>query len=146
VKGGKKMAYEDLLISSFFPWMAFFAGVFMVIAILAMIALYVYWAFVLMTIAKKLKRKDLAWLAWIPIANLALFPILAKKHWAWVFIFLVPIANAVFFFIWSWNIFEQRNYPGWLCLIALAGIIPYLGWAASIANLVIWGLVAWKDR
>lgn len=109
------------------------------------LAVYVYFAWAWMTIAKKLGY-DKPWLAWIPIANLFLFPILAKKDWAWGFIFLIPIANLVFFFIWTWNIYEQRKYPGWLCLAPLLGIIPVIGFLGSIAHLVIVGLVAWKDR
>ena len=47
-------------------------------ALIIGIALYVYYAFALMTIARKLKY-DKGWLAWIPIVQLVLFPILAKK-------------------------------------------------------------------
>lgn len=122
------------------------AGVMLVFVIILSIAIYVYSALVLMTIARKLKHREIAWLAWIPIANFFLIPILAKKHWAWGFILLVPIVNIVFAIMWSWNIFEQRNYPGWLTLIVLVSIIPYIGVIGSLANLVIWGLVAWKDR
>lgn len=125
-------------ILAFFIAMALFA-------VLILIALYVYYAFVWMTIARKLKYKY-PWLAWIPIANFFLVPILAKKHWTWGFMFLVPIANMVFFFIWTWNIYEQRKYPGWLALVPLLGIIPIAGWLASIAHLIILGFVAWKDR
>ncbi len=123
---------------------ALIAGM-VVLAVILSIALYVYYAFVWMTIAKKLKYKK-AWLAWIPVANLFLIPILAKKDWVWGFMFLVPIANVVFFFIWTWNIFETRKYPGWLALVPLLGIIPMFGAIASVAYLVILGLVAWKDN
>ena len=40
---------------------------------------YVYFAFAFMTIAKKLGY-DKPWLAWIPIANIFLFPILATNE------------------------------------------------------------------
>jgi hypothetical protein len=116
--------------------------------LLLVVGLYVYFALVWMTVAKKLKY-DKAWLAWIPIVQLVLFPILAKKKesaWPWVFIFLVPIVNAVFLIIWTWVIFERRKYPGWLALVPLVGIIPFVGLFAGIANLIIWGLVAWSDR
>ena len=116
------------------------AGLFFLIVI----GLYVYTALAFMTIAKKL-RYDKPWLAWIPVANLFLIPILAKKNWAWGFIFLVPIANIVFFFIWMWNIYEQRKYPGWLSLVPLLGFIPFIGIFVSLANLIILGFVAWKD-
>ncbi len=121
-------------------------GALIVLWIIITVALYVYMALVLMTIANKLKHKDVSWLAWIPIANFFLLPILAKKSWAWGFILFVPIVNLIFGIIWIWNIFEQRNYPGWLSLAPLVGFIPLVGWAVSIANLIIWGLVAWKDR
>jgi len=42
------------------------------------LALYVYTSWAWYTIAKKLKYKK-AWLAWIPVANFFLYPILAKK-------------------------------------------------------------------
>ena len=124
--------------------MGILAGGFLAGFILIGIALYVYTAFAFMTIARKLGY-DKPWLAWIPIANAFLIPILAKKRWTWGFIFLVPIVGAVFYFIWMWNIFEQRKYPGWLSLIILGSFIPLIGWLASIANLVIFGVVAWHD-
>jgi len=116
------------------------AGLFFLIVI----GLYVYTALAFMTIAKKL-RYDKPWLAWIPVANLFLIPILAKKNWVWGFIFLVPIVNIVFFFIWMWNIYEQRKYPGWLSLVPLLGFIPFIGIFVSLANLIILGFVAWKE-
>lgn len=123
---------------------AVFAGM-IVFAIVIAIAMYVYFSLVLWTLAKKFKYKN-EWLAWIPIAQIALFPIFAKKHWAWVFIMLVPIVNFVFMIIWTWAIFERRKYPGALSLIQIAQIIPFISFFAGIAMLVIWGLVAWVDR
>lgn len=109
------------------------------------IAAYVYGALVWMTIAKKLGY-DKPWLAWVPIANLFLFPILAKKHWAMGFLLFLPIVNIVLLVMWIWSIYEKRNYPGWLSLVPLLGLIPILGIVAQIANIVIWALVAWVDR
>ncbi|MCK9292496.1 MAG: hypothetical protein WCY27_01650 [archaeon] len=109
------------------------------------IAIYVYFALTLSTIAKKLGY-EYHWLAWIPVANLFLYPILAKKHWALGFLFLIPIANVVLYFVWKWQIYELRNYPGWLSLVLILSIVPLLNVLAFIAELVIVGLVAWKDR
>lgn len=123
-------------------------GTFLIFLLLVFVGLYVYFAWAFMTIARKLKYKK-AWLAWIPLAQFALFPILAKKKesaWPWVFILLVPFANFVFMIIWTWKIYEYRKYPGALALISLASFIPFLGFFAGIANLVVWGLVAWHDR
>ena len=116
-----------------------------VVAIIIGIAVYVYSALAWMTIAKKLKY-DKGWLAWIPIASFFLLPILAKKKWTWGFIFLVPIVNIVFMIIWTWDIYEQRKYPGWLSLLPILGIIPIINWLAGIAQLVVIGLVAWSDK
>lgn len=115
------------------------------VLIVIVLALYVYTAFAWMTIAKKLGKEDIAWLAWIPIASAALMPILADKEWPWVFILLIPIANIVFMIMWTWKIYEKRNYPGPLALIPLGGFIPVVGSFVGIANLVILGLVAWND-
>lgn len=123
-----------------------FWEMFLVLMVIGCIVAYVYFALVLSTIAKKLKHKEIAWLAWVPIAQAFLIPILAKKGWYWGFMFLVPIAGIVFWVIWTWNIFEQRKYPGWLSLVGLLGFIPMVGWLAMVANAVVWGLVAWRDQ
>jgi hypothetical protein len=122
-------------------------GVFLAFGILAAllmgILLYVYFAFAWYTIARKLKHKN-PWLAWIPFANVAMILQLGGFHWAWVFLFLIPIfgwiAITVLLIIATWRIFERRHYPGWLALLA---IIPYLG---GLVYLVTIGFVAWKDR
>ncbi len=106
---------------------------------------YIYYALVFMTIAKKLKY-DKPWLAWIPLANMFLIPILAKKDWPFGFLLFIPIVNIVFMIMWMWAIYERRKYPGYLALIPLASIIPFLGFVAAIANMVVLGLVAWKDQ
>lgn len=120
-------------------------GILLGLVITLMIGLYVYSSFAWMSIARKLGFKD-AWLAWVPVANLALIPILAGKKWTWVFMFLVPIANIVYYFIWTWKIYEKRKYPGWLSLISLIGIIPFLSMISGAATFVVLGLVAWNDR
>ena len=109
------------------------------IFVLFIIAVYVYHAFAWMTIAKKMKCKK-HWLAWIPIANFFLLPILLKKKWTWGFMFFAPVANVVFFILWTWKIFELRKYPGWLSLSIL---VPKVG---NILYFIAIGFVAWKDR
>jgi len=130
---------------SFFPGMILFGAVMMFFILIFGVALYIYYGFAFSTIAKKLKYKQ-DWLAWIPIANLFLLPILAKKQWQWGFLLFVPIANIVFAIIWLWAIYERRKYPGWLSLIPIAMIIPMIGWLAGIAQLIVIGFVAWKDQ
>ena len=112
-----------------------------------MLAVYVYFAWALMVIAKKLKYKR-AWLAWIPFANIAMVLQLGGFHWAWVFLVLIPFAGwlavYVLWLIATWRIFEKRKYPGWLSLVPILTMVPYLSMLASIAYLIIIGFVAWK--
>jgi len=121
----------------------FFAGFFALAFVLGL-AFYAYWAWAMMTIAKKLGYKN-PWLAWIPVANLFLIPILAEKKWPWGFLFFVPIVNFVFMIIWMWKVYERRRYPGALSLIWLGSLVPFLNMLAWIANLIVIGLVAWND-
>ncbi len=131
-------------LESMLPGAALFAGAIVIMVIVA-IALYIYLAFTWMTIARKLGYKN-AWLAWIPVVQLVLLPILAKKHWTWVFILLIPIVNIVFTIIWVWNIYEQRKYPGWLSLIYVVMAIPFIDLIGWIGYMIIQGIVAWSDR
>lgn len=94
---------------------------------------------------KKLGYKK-AWLAWIPIANLFLIPILAKKHWCWGWFILLPPVYIILAIIWIWKIYERRNYPGWLSLLLIAWFIPAFNGLGIIANLILFGFVAWSDR
>jgi|TARA_B100002003_G_C13641589_1_gene327247 hypothetical protein len=133
-------------INMILPGMLAGLGVFMG---LIAIAFYVYTALAWMSIAKKLNHPH-PWLAWIPIANGAMILQLGGFHWAWIFLVLIPILGWIAIFIMAiiatWRIYEQRNYPGWLALVPLLGFVPFVNWVASIANLVIIGLVAWMDR
>lgn len=125
---------------------ALFGGLFVLGAlfmVLVLLAVYIYSAFALMTIAKKLKYKQ-AWLAWIPIVNLVLILQLGGFAWGWVFLMLIPvfgwIAIAVMVIISFWRIYEKRKYPGWF---SLAILIPEIGF---LLNMIALGFVAWKDR
>jgi len=132
--------------------------------VVIMIALYVYQSLAWYSIAKKLKYKK-AWLAWIPIANFFLLPILAKKNynWGWIIlipfllmpIMIIPLIGVVIYFLgiifviamsifWMWDIFEKRKVPGWLSLAPAFMFIPIINIFAIIAHLIIIGIVAWS--
>ena len=131
------MAYGDVT-----PMLALFGGLIWLFVLL-FIAVYVYAAITLMTIAKKTNTKN-PWLAWIPIANISLILQMGGFHWAWVFLILIPIAGWIALFVLAiistWRIFEKRKYPGWF---SLAMIIPRIG---GILYLVAIGFVAFADR
>ncbi len=117
------------------------AGIFL--AVILSLAVYIYVALAWMKIAKEMNHKH-PWLAWIPIANVAMIFQLGKFHWAWIFLMLVPVlgwlAIGVLAIISTWRIFEKRKYPGWF---SLAGIIPKIG---GILYLIALGFVAWKKK
>jgi len=103
------------------------------------IAVYVFSSLALMTIAQKFNHPR-PWLAWIPLADIALILQLGKFHWAWTFLILIPflgwIVLLMMFIVSEWHIFEARKYPGWLSI----------NWLATIAYVIILGHVAWKDQ
>ena len=124
-------------------------GALLVLGIIIAIAVYVYFALAWQTIAKKLKYKT-PWLAWIPFANISMILQLGGFHWAWIFLVLIPIAGWIALFVLAiiatWRIYELRKYPGLLSLVPILSFIPIIGSFASIAHLVINGVVAWKDQ
>ena len=113
--------------------------------LLVLLALYIYYALALMTIARKLKTEP-AWLAWIPLANVYLVWKISKTPtWSgilWIvgavlsWVPLVGLLPAAMMIFWFWKIAEMRNYPGWISILLL---VP-------LANLVVPGLLAWVDR
>lgn len=127
----------------FFPISMFLLAISIFLVSMFAAVIYVYFSLAWMTIAKKLKYKK-AWLAWIPVANLAMMLQLGRFHWAWVFLILIPVfgwvALVVLIIISTWRIFEKRKYPGWF---SLSVIIPGVGGILYFAAI---GFVAWKDR
>jgi len=124
-------------------------AIFVFIAILLVLAVYVFHSLAWMTIAKKLKYKK-AWLAWIPIAESAMRLQLGKFHWAWIFLILIPFlgwaAVIVLVTIATWRIFEKLKYPGWFALSLPLIFLPRVGGIGIILYLVAIGVVAWKKK
>jgi len=148
VLAGRSISPSLMDYSIFGGLVAFFSAL-LWLGILIGILLYIYTSLTLYTIGKKLKYKY-SWLAWIPGANIAMLLQIGGFHWALVFLLLIPIlgwiAVAVLGYIALWRIYEKRKYPGWLSLVSIASIIPFLGIAAMLAHLIIIGIVAWKDK
>lgn len=116
-------------------------GIFLISLVL--LGLYVYSSLAWYTVAKKLKNKN-AWLAWIPIINIALVLQLGNFHWAWIFLLLIPVLGWIALFVIGiialWRIFKKRKYPGWF---SLALIIPEVG---GILYLISIGFLAWGKK
>ena len=122
---------------------------------LVLIGVYVYLGFAWMHLAQRMNHPR-PWLAWIPFANLALWLDMGKMRWQWVFLLVglflpIKILNLIVFFIVlalilvaHWRVFEQVNYPGWLCLVILVDWIA--GGIGTLAYLIVLGFVVWKRR
>ena len=116
-----------------------------IIGIIISIGLYVYFALALSKIAKKRGYAN-TWLAWIPFANLFLFPILTGKKWTWGLLFFVPVVNVVFLAICLWKMLEKEGYDGKWSLILLGGLVPKTSPVVFISFMVILGVLAWKKK
>ena len=107
---------------------------FLVFFLIFGLAGYVYVALALQTIAKKTNTEN-PWLAWIPIANVFLMLMVAKKPLWWFLLFLIPLVNIVISILVWMGIAEARNKPSWWGILT---IVP-------IANLIVPGYLAWAD-
>ncbi|HUK25300.1 MAG TPA: DUF5684 domain-containing protein [Terriglobales bacterium] len=110
------------------------AGVMLLFFLCFALAIYVYMALALQTIATKTNTEN-PWLAWIPIANLFLLLMVAKKPLWWFVLFLVPLANIVILIIVWMAVAEARHKPNWWGILM---IVP-------IANFIVPGYLAWSD-
>jgi len=139
------MVLDSLGMGAILGFLAGMAIVAIIIAIIIGIALYIYFALALQSIAKKLKYKN-SWFAWIPFLNLVMVLQLGGFHWAWVFLVLgcwIPVVGAiiclallVLMMISFWRIFEKLKYPGALSLLLL---LP-------LARVIMIGIAAWSKR
>lgn len=113
------------------------------LAFFVILALYIYKSIAWMKIAERLKYKN-SWLAWIPVADVAMMLQLGDFHWAWIFLILVPIfgwiALGILFIIANWRIFEECDFPGWF---SLSLIIPQIG---CVLYFIIIGFIVWGNR
>ena len=109
-------------------------GAFMLVFFLFFVAIYVYMALALSTIAKKTNTEN-PWLAWIPIANIVLMLNIAKKPIWWIILFFIPLVGIVMAIIVWMAIAEARGKPNWWGILL---IIPVVG-------LIVPGYLAWTD-
>lgn len=114
-------------------------GAFLFAFFIFALAMYVYCAIVLMSIAKKTKTPN-GWLGFIPIANIYLMTQIGKiSPWftAAILLPIIPFIGGlallvIMVYMW-WKIAEAVGKPGWW------GILM----AVPIVNLVIMGIMAW---
>lgn len=112
--------------------LAIFGGVLFLIILIAL-AYYIYMSICLMKIARKANEEP-AWLAWIPIANLFLMIIIAKKPIWLIILYFIPLVNVVVSIIVWMGISKSVGKPDWLGILM---IVP-------IANIIIPGYLAFS--
>ena len=113
---------------------ALLAGGFLMFFVVCSLAMYVYVALALSTIAQKTNTEN-GWLAWIPIANVILMLNIARKPVWWILLCLIPLVNIVIFIIVWMGIAEARNKPSWWGVLM---IVP-------IVSIIVPGYLAWSD-
>jgi hypothetical protein len=140
--------------------------IFLFIFIILLLIIYIYNSLVWSTIAKKLNYSKY-WIAWIPVANFFLKPILASYNWKYGFIIVLPIVFLlvsllapligiiflIFSFIliitmniiWCWEIFKKRGFAGEFALVEISIYIPILTVIGQISYMVLLGFIAWSN-
>ncbi|HKV26527.1 MAG TPA: DUF5684 domain-containing protein [Candidatus Acidoferrum sp.] len=111
-----------------------FFGAFLMVYVICLLAFYVYFALALQTIAQKTNTEN-PWLAWIPIVNIVLMCMIAKKPIWWIILCFIPLVNLVIFILLWMGIAEARNKPNWWGILL---IVPIL-------NIIVPGYLAWSD-
>jgi Family of unknown function (DUF5684) len=107
---------------------------FFTIFLIMMLAMYVYMALTLQTIATKTNTEN-PWLAWIPIVNLVLLLNIAKKPIWWFILLLIPLVGIVVAIIVWMGVAEARGKPNWWGILL---IVPVIG-------IIVPGYLAWSD-
>ena len=94
--------------------------------IVVMLVAYVFWAYCMARIGRKMGMPLGSTFVWalIPIANIFLFFKLAEKPYWWFILFLIPIVNIVIMILVWIGIAEKLGKPAWwgVCI----GLVPIL--------------------
>ena len=110
---------------------AFYSGT---LVLLIDLAVYVFFAVCLMTIANKLGAEN-SWWAWIPILNFILMLNIVEKPVWWIILLLIPIVNIIIAIIVWMAIAEARGFPSWWGILL---IVPFV-------NLIVPGYLAFAE-
>ncbi len=111
-----------------------FLGGFLAVVIIFIAAGYIYSSLALQTIAQKTNTEN-PWLAWIPVANLVLMVMIAKKPIWWFLLCLIPLVNIIMLVLIWMGIAEARGKPNWWGIMI---IVP-------VVNVIVPGYLAWAD-
>ncbi|QRF23442.1 hypothetical protein FY534_07025 [Alicyclobacillus sp. TC] len=97
------------------------------------ITFYVLNALAFMNLAKLAGRRDIAWMAWVPVANRVQQLLLIRKNGAWVLILLIPIVNIVFLILWQVKLLQAYDKSGaWVWMYIFLTPVYEIMW-------IVWG-------
>ena len=113
-----------------------FTGGSFLVALLIGLAVYVYYAYSLMTIADKTHTGG-SWMAWVPIFNVYLMCKVADKPAWWLLVILfVPLVDIVLMVILWMRIADARGFPSWWGIMM---IVP-------VVNVIVPGYLAFAEH
>jgi len=87
--------------------------------------IYGYLAVALQKIASKTNVKN-GWLAWIPVGNLYLMCVIAKRPGWWLLFLLIPLLNILMMIIVWAGIARVRKKPAWLGIFIIVPVVNLL--------------------
>ena len=93
-----------------------------IVPLLVALAIYVFFSYCLVTLAKKLGDAR-AWWGWVPVLQVFMMIRLAGLSYWWFLALLVPVVNIIVA-IWIWiRIAQKRSKPGWVgALMIIPGL------------------------
>ncbi|WP_245631727.1 DUF5684 domain-containing protein [Alicyclobacillus ferrooxydans] len=95
------------------------SGMGLVFDVLVGVGLYVIIGVADMRLAKIAGRPRIEWMAWVPICSTILPLLLIKKSGWWLLMYLVPIANIVFFILWQMKLLKAFGKHEAFVLLAI---------------------------
>lgn len=93
--------------------------------LLISLAVYVYYAYSLMTIANKTDTES-SWMAWVPILNLLLMCRVASRPGWWLVLMLIPLVNIVILLIVWMGIAEARGFASWWGILMIVPFVNFI--------------------
>lgn len=103
-------------------FIAMFLGGFMLVGGIVGAVLYLFFAFCLFKIGKKLDV-EMAWLAFIPIVQVWVFVASAGKPWWWILLLFIPVINLIIgIYLWM-CIAENLGKSKWLGILMILPLI-----------------------
>ncbi|MCK9615336.1 MAG: general secretion pathway protein GspB [Candidatus Omnitrophica bacterium] len=112
-----------------------YESIFVLTLLAVSIVLYIYNSLCLSKIANK-TNTPFGWFAWLPILNIFLMLMIARKSFWWLILLLIPLVNFICIIIIWMEIAKMRNKPAWLGLLMMLPL-PF-------ANFIIIGYLAFS--